>query len=230
MTFTAIKSGTKQVRSSAAAVPNEQLCLGLISCMVGSMIVSSPKNRSDDDDREDDKAQRKADHNGFFSQQGPPNREPKTSRKTSGAKKAPGADSDDEDLEVVHCEFSDDKSTTDGGDSDAEDELSSTVYSSDHEHTDTEDDEQDESEEEYVNVANWQGMARGMASVLKAAVEEEWMDEDDEEIIDVGSWQNVGSRLAGVFAAEIQAEDEWEAPAKAAGIRPPPGLEAPWRV
>lgn len=266
MPFTAInKSGTKKVREAAA--PKKEACLGLSVCMVGSLMFSSSKNRSDDSS-DDSEAQRE---NRGFQFRPVIDREPKkASRTTFGAKNkkeafaAAGSTSDSEDedfFQVVHCEFPDDKSTTDGGelltsDSDGDDStptaqragyLSSSFVDSSSDdddydevvtldgHTDTEDEEGDAAfeleDDELVDVANWSEVGSGMAGVFKGLKEKQYEEKhDEEEIIDVRSWREVGSRLAAVFAEEIQAEDEWEAPAKAAGIRAPPGLEAPWRA
>jgi len=84
----------------------------------------------------------------------------------------------------------------------------------------------DDFQEERVSVAHWRDVAGGLAEVFKVVVQDAEA-EAAREKIDVRSWQQVGSRLAMVFAEELEAEEEWEAPARLAGIRTPPGLEAP---
>merc|ERR1719217_404304 len=147
-----------------------------------------------------------------------------------------GYDSDF-DVEVVHCKLRGDEcSTTDTGDFSSESEdgfgtdssfSANEGVSSDDEnddcstldgHTDTEDEgdeDDDDDEDEVVNVANWHGVAVGMAAVFKAADIEDFAEDDfaedeeeeEREPIDVRNWENVGTRMALVF--QEAAEEDW---------------------
>merc|ERR1719498_1137137 len=94
------------------------------------------------------------------------------------------------DLDVVHCDFDDDRSTTDGGD--FTDENASTISSDESVAYDLEENQ------EVINVENWRGVARGLADVFKTVQ----VDMDEE--IDVRNWQGVGARMAKAFALELE--------------------------